>query len=428
MLLPMIKTHDGVLKNTIKTFLVFFYSTPVLPRCDVIILTKFYKNANISSTTNGKLTKSVSNFRKFNNPSNELSLKWIISTCRTPWSVLIASGRFFEENYRRESKQSKCFERVWWNCRIDRPMGEACTDKIGIEQTQGNNRESRTVTSISSRREIHISEINICRSFRTRHPIITCCKFRSNAVKLRFSGGKYTFNFKGAKNVPIRGVDDKRQITGTFAVTLTGKFLPIQLIYTGKTKRSLPKFKFPSSFSVTCTENHWSNTEKSIEFFEEIIFPYLEKVKIENGYPEEQHSLVIMDTFKGQDNDTLKELCSENNCEVVIVPHNLTNKFQPLDISVNKAAKAFIQNLYNEWFSNQVAIQLKHGIDPTDVKISSKLSDLKPLHASWIVDLYDHLSNEAEMIINGFDSAGITEAVNNAQTVFEKVENPFKSL
>ena len=77
MLLPMIKTHDGVLKNAIKTFLVFFYMTPVLPHGDVVIWTKFYKNANISSTANGKLTKSVSNFRKFNNPSNELSLKWI---------------------------------------------------------------------------------------------------------------------------------------------------------------------------------------------------------------------------------------------------------------------------------------------------------------------------------------------------------------
>ena len=98
----MIKTHDGVLKNAIKTFLVSFYTTPDLPRCDVIMWTKFYKNANISCTTNGKFTKSVSNFRKFNNPSNELSLKRIKSTCRTPWSVLIASGRFFEENYRRD--------------------------------------------------------------------------------------------------------------------------------------------------------------------------------------------------------------------------------------------------------------------------------------------------------------------------------------
>ena len=106
----------------------------------------------------------------------------------------------------------------------------------------------------------------------------------------------------------------------------------------------------------------------------------------------------------------------------------MTHKFQPLDISVNKAAKAFIQNLYNEWFSNQVAIQLKHGIDPADVKISSKLSDLKPLHASWIIELYHHLSNEAEMIINGFDSAGITEAVNDANSVLEIVENSFRSI
>ena len=29
MLLPMIKTHDGVLKNAIKTFSVLFYTTPV---------------------------------------------------------------------------------------------------------------------------------------------------------------------------------------------------------------------------------------------------------------------------------------------------------------------------------------------------------------------------------------------------------------
>ena len=43
-------------------------------------------------------------------------------------------------------------------------------------------------------------------------------------------------------------------------------------------------------------------------------------------------SLVIMDTFKGQDNNVLKELCEKNVCEVVIVRHNLTKKFQPLDL------------------------------------------------------------------------------------------------
>ena len=51
------------------------------------------------------------------------------------------------------------------------------------------------------------------------------------------------------------------------------------------------------------------------------------------GYPDEQMSLTIMDSFKGQD-DTLKDPCEENNCKTKIVPHNLTNKFQPLDVSV----------------------------------------------------------------------------------------------
>ena len=55
-----------------------------------------------------------------------------------------------------------------------------------------------------------------------------------------------------------------------------------------------------------------------------------------------------MGTFKGQGNDALKKMCVENNCDVVIVTHNFTKKFQTLDFSVNKAAKSVIQNKYND--------------------------------------------------------------------------------
>ena len=126
------------------------------------------------------------------------------------------------------------------------------------------------------------------------------------------SPGQYTFSFKESKNVPIKGIEDKRQITATFAVSSTGEFLPIQLIYTGATSHSLPKYDFPVSFSVGFTKNHCSNKDKSIEFFDEIIFPYLQQVKEEKGLPQQQHLLVIMDTFKGQDNGILKEFCSKN--------------------------------------------------------------------------------------------------------------------
>ena len=156
------------------------------------------------------------------------------------------------------------------------------------------------------------------------------------------SPGKYTFNPKGAKIVPIKGTDDKRQITATFIVSTTGTFLPIQLIDEGKMARCLPKFDFPAGFSITFSENHWSNMEKSIELFEKVIFPYLKQVKLSLRYPKEQMSLLIMDTFKGQDNDVILDLCERHMCQVVIVPHDLMRDFRPLDITVNKPVKSFI--------------------------------------------------------------------------------------
>ena len=105
------------------------------------------------------------------------------------------------------------------------------------------------------------------------------------------------------KTVPIKGIDDKRQIRGTFAVSMSGEFLPIQVIYEGTTKRCLPKYTFPASFDATSSENHWSNTEKSLSFFNKIVFPYFKNIRKAKSYPDEQMSLIIMDAFKGKDND-----------------------------------------------------------------------------------------------------------------------------
>ena len=47
----------------------------------------------------------------------------------------------------------------------------------------------------------------------------------------------YTMEKEGAKRVELVGIDDKRQITAVFAGTMAGHFLPIQLIYKGKTSK-----------------------------------------------------------------------------------------------------------------------------------------------------------------------------------------------
>ena len=56
----------------------------------------------------------------------------------------------------------------------------------------------------------------------------------------------------------------------------------------------------------------------------------------------------------------------------ISVPHNLTNRFQPLDISANKLSKSFLSTEYNQWFSDKAAAQLTSGKQPSDVKVSLK--------------------------------------------------------
>ena len=52
----------------------------------------------------------------------------------------------------------------------------------------------------------------------------------------------WTMDKIGSKGVEISGVNDKQQITAMFCGSLTGDFLPIQLIYQGKNQSLPPSF------------------------------------------------------------------------------------------------------------------------------------------------------------------------------------------
>ena len=120
--------------------------------------------------------------------------------------------------------------------------------------------------------------------------------------------GLWTMDKEGSKRVEIAGVDDKRQITAVFAGSLTGDFLPPQLIYKGTTHRCLPTVQFPSRWYITCSENHWSNESTMKAYIEKILLPYVrdkrKELKLTADYP----ALVIFDKFTGQGTENLLTL------------------------------------------------------------------------------------------------------------------------
>lgn len=144
---------------------------------------------------------------------------------------------------------------------------------------------------------------------------------------------KYTMDKTNEKFVPITDSADYCQITGTFSVTVSGKFLPIQLIYQGK--------KFPEEFHVTHTENHRSNETKAIELVNHIIIPYARQIREELGFCTTKQWLFVADVFKGHWTDAVK-IISDNNGKMIPVPNNMTSYLQPLDLMVNRSQR--VQN------------------------------------------------------------------------------------
>ena len=232
---------------------------------------------------------------------------------------------------------------------------------------------------------------------------------------------QYIIAKKGEKSVPITNVFDKRQITGTFAVTLAGDFLPIQIIYQGKTDRCHPEYKFPEKFRITHTENHWPNEEKCKEFVNKALMPYVNKKRQELKLQKKLEWLLIADVFKGQYTQDVQNLVLNKREKMVLVPNNMTNIFRPLDLTANRVCKAFVRKESQLWFSEQLKHQIQRGCAPEEVKVDVQISILKPLQAKWLTSFYNRMQNRGNVVIKGWKRAGISDFLSKER----QHEDPF---
>ena len=141
-------------------------------------------------------------------------------------------------------------------------------------------------------------------------------------------------------------------------------------------------------------------------YITDVILPYLHQARQKLDLSPTHRALLIFDNFKGQCTEVLLKLLDAENINVVLIPANCTDRLQP-HLSVNKAAKEFLRNQFQQWYASQVCLQLegKAEMEPIDLRMSV----IKPLGAKWLVNLYNHLKSKPSIIINGFKEAGIID-------------------
>ena len=120
---------------------------------------------------------------------------------------------------------------------------------------------------------------------------------------------------------------------------MSGKLLPTQVIYAGKTPACLPKGTYPKDWYLTYTENHWSNEQTMLGYLHNILMPCVNATRAELKLSQTHSCLVLLDAFKGQTTPNFLKVLEENNILVVEVPPNCTDRLQPLDLAVNNPLK-----------------------------------------------------------------------------------------
>lgn len=244
-------------------------------------------------------------------------------------------------------------------------------------------------------------------------------------------GTNKTMALKGSKTVPIFGSTDKRMITATFTTSLDGKFLPLQLIYGGKTSKSLPRVKFPSSFSLSVNPKHYSNENEAMKVLQDIVVPYVVRERESLKLTEDHPALLIMDVFKGQMTENVLKFLRDKHIILRTVPANLTYLFQPLDVQggPNGYVKRLMKKKFTDWYANQITQALDAGQEIDTIDIPLKLSIVKPLHAKWLIEMYNEMTTDVgrDVCLKGWQVAGIKSAVESGLSSLP-VLDPFEEI
>ena len=93
----------------------------------------------------------------------------------------------------------------------------------------------------------------------------------------------------------------------------------------------------------------------------------------------------------------MTDLLSLYNIHTCLLPPNTTDRLQPLDVSVNKPAKQFLRQKFDEWYSQQVINQL-NGKSDEEIEdfelppIDLSMARMKEVSAEWFVQMAEYIA------------------------------------
>lgn len=236
------------------------------------------------------------------------------------------------------------------------------------------------------------------------HPSLVINMDQTGVQLVPMSG--WTYEQRGAAAVEVLGADDKRQITACIASSLDGTFLPLQLIFQGKTPRCLPNETLGSlaaNFHLTFSENHWSNQKTMQEYVENVIVKYANRCVDKHGLHADAKIILVLDVWAVHKSEEFRRYLRTHHPRIhlVFVPANCTSRLQVADVALQRPFKSSIRTMFDEW----ACTEFKKVLESEDMQTFAellKMSTLKPKILDWCVEAWRGMVERKELILTGW--------------------------
>jgi len=223
------------------------------------------------------------------------------------------------------------------------------------------------------------------------------------------SASKHTYEMLNAPDVAVVGAEDKRQITACVAASLRGDLLPLQLIFQGKTARSLPAAT-PASIAarvdITHSDNHWSTQETMRGWIQRVLLPFSERMIETHELASNAHILLLLDAWAVHRSAEFRDWLAREHPRIhlVYVPSNCTSRLQLADVALQRPFKSCITQNFSEWAATTIAAQIRSG-EVAGIAAQLGMKTLKPLVLQWCIDSWQGLRERKQLILDGWESS-----------------------
>lgn len=217
-----------------------------------------------------------------------------------------------------------------------------------------------------------------------------------------------TYEEVGSKQVAVIGQEEKRAFTVLVGISASGDALPFQVIYCGKTARSLPskttqQFKdaqdlgFELCFSNTDT--YWSTFQLMCDYVRNILVPYWTRQKELVGAPDDQECILQLDVWSVHKSVQFRTWLDQQYpwIKYRFVPGGCTGIAQPCDVGVQRPFKLAVKRSQHADIVEESLTLLKKDEAAHVIRLDTTLPTLRDRSLQWLINGY-HAINKPDVV------------------------------